>query len=565
MLRHVDGLKSLRYSILLGSIGGFLDLIAFSALLPLLLNLVYPNSLQRIPYLETLRDFGNIEETNHLFFIVILGSAILVKNLILLIFTKKQLKIIYSIATRLTEVLVTKYYEQDYQAYLSKNSSEVSKVISTTPLSFSHNIFRSIQYIVSELIVTVFISIFLLIASPLAFAISLVSVALLSVFIWFFVKKRAQELDEKFKNIFSLVTKELYTAIDHYLSIRIMRRSHYFVDRFLKLYHSRNLFNAQSEFYKVMSGRIFEIFGLAGFILIYLLIHYEILESEGVVLLMTIFTIALYKVIPITNKILSHATIIKANQHLVDILEHNLKETSEPVIEKEVVVFNDKIELDEIAFSYNRTSKKVLNGINMKIQKGDWLGIVGESGSGKSTLLKIVLGVLQPQAGSVSIDGVSLEKVHLEDWFSKVGYMHQSSDVIDASLAENISFGEPIDANREGRIHGLLKQLGLEELAQQQTDGIYTLLGERGAKISGGQAKRICLARVLFNNAQVLLLDEFANETDTASNEVLLSHLYQLNRDGMTIIQVSHQMDALKYCTKIYKFEGPDRLSLVGH
>lgn len=563
ILISVEGINSLKLAVFMGTAIGLLDLIAFSSLLPLSLYIIYPESVESIPYLSILKQYLPDDNATVLSLIIILGSAILLKNVINLYFTKKQLNIISVIATRLAKMMVTNYLQINYEEYSSKNSGEVTKSVSHTPISFAHSVFRPTQSIITELIISIFVSVFLFLASPFSFMASILFVGPLTLVIWIFIKKRATKINSDFRKVFTIVSKELFTVVDNYLLIKIRKKSDYFVDRFIKKYKHNNDLYTESEFYKSISAKAFEVFGVLFFISAVLLIHYQIVPADRAVLIMAVFTISLYRMIPISNRVLGHATIIKTNKHIIELIEQSFINEPLETTKHKKLSFDDKISMQEVSFGYKTNETNLLKGLDLVINKGDWIGIYGKSGSGKSTLLKVLLGIIEPNKGCVKIDSIDLMPSYLNSWFDQVGYLNQKSMIIDASLAENILFGAPNTNDNMDRIKFLVDRVGLGEWVSSQTEGLETLVGDRGTKISGGQAKRICLARLLFQDVKLLLLDEFTNETDPANNESILEYLSTINQQGTTIVQISHQQESLRYCNKVYEIEANGSLSLA--
>lgn len=560
ILHQINGVKTLNYAITIGTINGLFDLIAFSTFLPLFLYLINPESVENIAYLSQFQEWFIIEGEHIIFFIILLTSTVVLKNILSIYLVKTQLKLTYGIANQLAELLIKKYYKISYTEYLDKNSSELSKVVSQAPLSFSHNLIRPIQTIVSESILGIFISLFIFLASPFAFGISLVVVGVTSFFLWYFLKKKISELNNNFRKVFTIVSKHLYVAIENYLQIRLKKKSSVFIDKFLTKYTDNNHFHVKSEYYKIIPPKIFEILAVLVFGLVALLIFFGYLETKQVMFLLTVFSISLYRIIPIANKIITQSAIVKSNLHVLQLLEKEISPNKEDKWNGKEIPFTNEIKINNLSFAYK--DQKVLDNVNVTIKKGDWVGIYGPSGCGKSTLMKLLIGVLKPQSGCISVDGVKLDDDLVSKWFEEISYLSQKPNIIDGSLAENITFGSLITTEAISKINALIDSVGLKEWVSEKVNGIDTIMGENGEKISGGQAKRISLARALFDDTKVLLLDEFTNETNPDSNAILLNYINDLNKNGKTIIQISHQPDSLKYCNKVFALDANGQLEL---
>lgn len=204
------------------------------------------------------------------------------------------------------------------------------------------------------------------------------------------------------------------------------------------------------------------------------------------------------------------------------------------------------IYLEDVSFNYG--DKKVLNDINLTINTGDYIGIIGASGCGKSTLLKLLSGLYESQVGKVIVD----DKTNAIEIRKSVALVMQNSMLLPTTILENITCGHP---KSEEQIKQACDIACLSEWIRTLPDGIHTFVGERGSKVSGGQAQRIAIARAVAKQSPVMLFDEATSALDKETKETVILALKQL-LIGKTVINVAHNLDALKDCTKIYRLEG---------
>ena len=217
--------------------------------------------------------------------------------------------------------------------------------------------------------------------------------------------------------------------------------------------------------------------------------------------------------------------------------------------------FKESIKLSNINFAYENT--KILENVNLKINKGDRVGIIGSTGSGKSTLLDIIMGLLQPNSGEVYIDGRninnSLDKTFLNKWQSCLSHVPQNIFISDASFAENIAFGLSIDQIDINRVKECAKKAMIDNFIVNSGKNYYTNLGEGGVKLSGGQKQRIGIARALYRNSKVLILDEATSALDNQTEQDVMNTFKNLN--NVTILIVTHRPSTIKYCDKIIEIK----------
>lgn len=219
--------------------------------------------------------------------------------------------------------------------------------------------------------------------------------------------------------------------------------------------------------------------------------------------------------------------------------------------------FKDAIELRNVCFRYRHDMPDVLGGINLRISKGERIGIVGPTGGGKSTLLDIFLGLLHPTAGSLSVDGVEINAKNARGWQNLLGHVPQSLYLADKSIAENVATGVQKDLIVVKEIENALAQAELTDTVSELPEGVWTAVGEHGARLSGGQRQRIGLARAFYKEATVIIIDEGTSALDMETERAISDTLQRLPKD-VTIITVAHRPAALKGCGRVFRLEDGD-------
>jgi len=216
----------------------------------------------------------------------------------------------------------------------------------------------------------------------------------------------------------------------------------------------------------------------------------------------------------------------------------------------EKIKFNKKIELEDISFTYHNGEHLVLKDINLSIHRGDKIGIVGESGSGKSTLVDIIMGLLQPTAGTLTVDDIKIDLNNCKSWQLQIAHVPQSIFLIDGSLEENIAFGIPRDEINLMAVRRSAKQAKILDLIDSSSDTEVVKVGERGVRLSGGQRQRVGIARALYKNAQILIFDEATSALDIETEKNIMDSIDGLSED-LTLIIIAHRLDILSRCSKI--------------
>ena len=275
-------------------------------------------------------------------------------------------------------------------------------------------------------------------------------------------------------------------------------------------------------------------------------------DFQKIVPLLVVYLAAGFRILPGIVKLSGYLQTIRGLKPSLDLLYKEF-DKSEEYYEKRVnsthqeINFNKDIIIEKLDFSYG--DKNILNNLNFRIKSKSITGIVGQSGSGKSTLINLLLGFLNPNKGNIIIDNVNINNF-ITKWQSNIGYVSQNIFLLDASLRENIAFG--VDENKidYNQLNKVIKYANLDDLVKNLKDGLDTTIGEKGSKISGGQIQRIAIARELYRNPSVLILDEATTGLDYENEKQIFESINKLKND-MTIIIVSHNPSTISFCDKL--------------
>jgi ABC-type bacteriocin/lantibiotic exporter with double-glycine peptidase domain len=218
------------------------------------------------------------------------------------------------------------------------------------------------------------------------------------------------------------------------------------------------------------------------------------------------------------------------------------------------VITNHKlcsVEFKNISFRYK--NELVLNNFSLHISQGDFIGLSGKSGKGKTTAINLLLGFLEPDSGCIHINNVSTTAALRQQYWKDISYVKQQQLMIYDSIINNITLGENFYDTQ--RLENAIKAAGLRELIDKYTERINTVLAEDGKNISGGQRQRIAIARALYKDAGLIILDEPFNELDRNSENSLLQHFTKLSKQGKIIILITHNKESLSFCNKIISLD----------
>jgi ABC-type multidrug transport system fused ATPase/permease subunit len=218
-----------------------------------------------------------------------------------------------------------------------------------------------------------------------------------------------------------------------------------------------------------------------------------------------------------------------------------------------ISTFNNNIELREVSFRYKSDSNKILNNLSLNIRANNTIAIIGESGSGKSTLVDLITLLLKPESGSVIIDGFSGEKVNLASWRKQIGYVSQEAVMFDDTIANNISLWNKSnkDNELEKKIEEVARKANIDTFIKSQPDKYNSIIGDRGVRLSGGQRQRLFIARELYKNPNLLILDEATSSLDSNSERYIKKSIDDL-KGTMTVIIIAHRLSTIRDVDYIY-------------
>jgi ABC-type multidrug transport system fused ATPase/permease subunit len=296
-------------------------------------------------------------------------------------------------------------------------------------------------------------------------------------------------------------------------------------------------------------------------------------STQGLTATLSVFAVASIRIIPTMNQFVRSISGIRSSSYSFDKLYHDLKElenlglqenakqiarslsnnTIDVEAEKPLLPFNDNITLDRVSYRYPETSELALQDISIEIKKGQSIAFIGKSGAGKTTLIDVILGLLTPESGDIRVDDRSIYQ-DIRAWQNLIGYIPQSIFLTDDTIERNIAFGVPDELIDSQRLDKAIKAAQLTNLIEQLPDGINTQVGERGVRLSGGQRQRIGIARVLYHEREILVLDEATAALDNET-EYLVTEAIKALSGTKTMIFIAHRLSTIEHCDCIYSIE----------
>lgn len=461
------------------------------------------------------------------------------KNAFGFLVARMQLKYVYKVASRISGEKLASYLASPYPDYVSIDSSVHTRRISQQPIEFSHYVLRGmLQVTSSSILIAVAIIPIILFNPRLFFMLVLVLLPPVAVAI-FLMKKRMAAVRESNKLNREKTMQHLNEALNGFIEINLYHQQEYFQERYKIFQEKFNDSLASLQVVQSLPARLMEVFAVFGlFILVTAASVFENRDSINV-LLVGGFMAAAYKIIPGIVRILNSREQIRTYAFTIEDLLVKTSPEQKPV--KGSVGTIDLIEFRNIVFFYE--NKPILSNFSMRLESGDFAGLSGLSGQGKTTIINILLGFLEPQSGTVLINDKPVNGKERKRWWKNIVYARQQQFLLHESIRSNILLGREFNEER------------YEEIAAiTGTDKLHVIVvAEGGKNLSGGQRQRIILARSLYQESDVLILDEPFNELDRNATDHFLFYFSKLAAKGKIVVLVTHDKLSLGHCNKIIK------------
>jgi ABC-type multidrug transport system fused ATPase/permease subunit len=522
-------------------------------------NLIHQNSWSSLLYREL--NFSSDVQFISLFGLVIVG-ILYVKSFLGFNIQKYIFEFGFSQQANLRCLLMQAYLKAPYIFHLNKNTAILIQNIITETHNFANEILMPIMFTGSNIAIILGLTILLLQTNFIATISILMVLLLVSLVAYKFKDKLARWGKEGYEaNI------EMIRLINHGLGglkeTRVIGCESYFENQMAQQAEKFKTAIAATNAFSLLPRYTLEpliVTFLVGFTIIYLLSNQS---SESLAGTLGVFGMASIRLLPAASIVIQAVSNLRHKSYVIDKLYFDLKEIEEVEEKKSVQLlsnmgdrigkplpFESEIVLDRVSYRYPSSSEISLKNISMVIRKGESIGLIGKSGAGKTTLVDVILGLLTPTSGEIRVDGVSVAK-DLRSWQNAIGYIPQSIFLIDDTIERNIAFGvldEQIDAEK---LDKAIQAAQLNELIEELPDGLKTIVGERGVRLSGGQRQRVGIARTLYHEREILILDEATAALDNETESLVTEAIKSL-KGTKTIIIIAHRLSTIAHCDRIY-------------
>ena len=535
------------------------ELLGISIIIPVVQAMININVLRENIYISKLCKYFNVISDYQLIKILILCVILvyLIKNLYLFLATWIKIKYTYKVRREISVNMIYAYIRRGYIFLKTKNIAEVVRGCGDSITNFTDVIFCFFT-IISDLLMMLCVFLFLLFVDlKMTMGLLLIALICLGLVAGLF-RKASQVAGKEYFEKNMICNKWIHQIFYGIKEVLVMNKAKYFVKKYEETFMEQQKAGITKSIATNTPPYIIETFCVIGIMMV---IFFKIGNTSDISSYITIiasFALSVFRILPCVGRVSVNINFIvyflnNINEVYDNFMESkawqkNIEDTN-PKISVGNMKFSNKVNIKEIKFRYPNTSENILDSISITINKGESIAIIGQSGAGKSTLADILLGLIKPDEGNITIDDMDIFD-NKELWAQNIAFVPQNVYLLDDTIKNNVCFGN--DYQDENYIWKVLEEAQIKEYIENLPEKLDTIIGERGVRMSGGQIQRLAIARALYNKPEILVLDEATSALDNETEKNVMCAIDKL-QGKMTIIIIAHRLSTIKKCDRIYE------------
>ena len=549
--------RRVRGVLLLVLIGTLLEVVGVGMVIPVVSVLIQPTAVTESPWLMAINEI--IGSPSHRGFMLwALGGLFgifALKNAFIFFSLWRHTRFLFGLQARLASELVAGYLNRPYSYHLEHATPELLQKVSGEALTLTHGVLSPILWLISEGLVVVGLFGLALWVNPIG---ALVIAGGLGVSVWayyYLFKSRVDSWGKKTQEHAKGMFRELEHSLGGVKEVKVFGRETFFATAFGVHVERYTKYTAHYHFLSQSVRNVIELLVIGVLLSAIMLLIGTGSPMHTIIPTLAFFAVAAFRLIPSSQRLLANAHAIKFGARSLRLLYPDLivsrdqSTPSSPTVEH--FSLQNSLELREVTFVYPSSAQEVLSNATLSVPRGAMVGFQGKSGEGKSTLVDLILGLLKPTTGKVMVDGNSIHD-NLPGWLGNIGYVPQSIFLMDDTLRRNVAFGVPDSEINDARVREVLSLAQLDPFLDSKRDGLNIQIGERGVRLSGGQRQRIGIARALYHDPEVLILDEATASLDLETEKDFIKTL-KLIKNIKTLILISHRKSTIAECDSTYQ------------
>lgn len=545
--------KTQFYFLLILSItASFFEAFNIGMILPFLSVLSNPIDYFSDSRFEIFYELLNIESANQIILPITLLFVFitLLSGLIRIFLLWAQTKLSHSVGADFSFEIFNRTLYQSYKTHINRNSSDIIAGITSKANTIVTSAIMPFMLIISSIFITLTITIALFYTSPSITIYSLLTIGFIYLIVFSITKKKLNKNSKIISVESNIVIKTIIEGLGAIRDVIISGSQKEFAQKFKN--SDLPMRSAKANIH-IISNSPRYIIETIGMILISYFSYLVAIKSNinNYIPIIGAFAFGAQKLLPSLQQIFTAVSSMRGGMDSINDALVLLEQPIDSVPEcNNRITFKKQIELNDLCFSYNTKDKFMLNNISLKIKKGSKVGLIGPSGSGKSSLLDLIMGLLTPNKGFITVDQTTLNYNNYRCWQEKISHVPQSIFLTDNSIMENIAFGVPINDINYKKVEIAAKKAQLHSTINSWEKKYETEVGERGVNLSGGQKQRIGIARALYKESEIIIFDEATSALDNDTENSVINSIENID-NSVTIIIVAHRLSTLKKCDTI--------------
>ncbi len=458
-----------------------------------------------------------------------------------------------ALSGRLSQRLFTIYLRQPYLFHLQHNSATLMRNSRNANVVVTGGIDPTLVLLTDGLVAIALFTL-LIIVEPVGTIITLVAFGVGAWLFQLLTRRRIERWGDQRNLHDGMILQHLQQGLGGAKDVKILGRESEFLDQHEKHLKESLRINRVYSVLQTMPRMYMEILTIAGLAALVISMVLQEQSFTEIIPTLGLFAAAAFRVMPSINRLLGALQTLIYSRSIIASVYADFKLDAPD--ETELVTgipFSERLELRSVTFQYPTASAPSLQQVSLVVRRGEAVGFVGPSGAGKSTLVDVILGLFAPTAGSVLVDGQDIQQ-NLRNWQNQIGYVPQSIYLTDDTLRRNVAFGLGDENIDESSVRNAIRLAQLEAFVSSLPENLDTVVGERGVRLSGGQRQRIGIARALYHNPSILVLDEATSSLDTPTEHGVMQAVQAL-QGSKTVIIVAHRLSTVEYCDRLYRIQ----------
>ena len=545
----------LAVSLVLILVGTFLEMLSLGIVIPVVRTIVSGDRRSDYSWLPTFADHLSYEAFTRLLMAGLVG-VFLVKNLFQLLSTYFQQRVQLSINNRLVQRLFETYLQQPYEFHLTHSSSLLLRNLQEYSAAVVGNGVGPTLVLLTDLLAGVGLLAVLVVVEPIATAIIALFFVASAAAVLRVSNVRTQKWGPERLAHRGRIMDSLLAGFGGIKEIKLFGRDQEVVNT-----HRESLYRASRTFYlfnllQSVPRAVFEVIAVAAVAVVVVMATVGDEAVEDSLLIVALFGVVAFRMLPSVNRIIQSVQQLSMGRAAIEGAAEGLSLPVPPSNARQPRTAEPlrSLEISGLKYRYPNVESLVIDVKYLEVRAGGSVGIVGASGSGKSTLVDLLIGILTPSAGTISMNGHDIVE-NPRDWQDRIGYVPQHVYLIDTTIRRNVAFGLPENSIDDQQVEESLRNANLWEFVQSLPSGWDTVVGERGVRLSGGQRQRLGIARALYGRPEVIVLDEATSALDAETEREIVESFRDIARDR-TLIVVAHRTSTLAYCSRLIRLEG---------